>query len=206
LIKPFIKKSSAVVIGPGLGLHNETIRFVNKIIKIIEKVNIPFLIDADGIKAFAKYKRKLNTSAVLTPHIKEYEILTGKTAPDELEKRSFSCQKTASELGAVILLKSNIDIISNGKNTKVNFTGNPGMTVGGTGDILSGVVGAFLAQGSDIFRASVAGAFVNGAAGDFVSLEKGYHMVATDLLDWIPIIIDNPMCHFEIRRGGVKNQ
>lgn len=98
-------------------------------------------------------------------------------------------------------MKSNVDIISDGVRVKLNFTGNPGMTVGGTGDVLSGIVGAFLAQGADPFDAAVAGAFINGAAGDFVKAEKGYHMVSTDLLEWIPRVIDDPMSHIKVRRS-----
>ena len=73
------------------------------------------------------------------------------------------------------------------------------MTVGGTGDVLSGVVGGLLAMGTDVFSAAVAGAFVNGAAGDFVATEKGCHMLPTDLLDWIPAVMDDPMSHLEVR-------
>jgi len=98
-------------------------------------------------------------------------------------------------------VKAHVDIISDGYRTKLNFTGNPGMTVGGTGDVLSGIVGAFLAQGVEPFEAAVAGAFINGAAGDFVKAEKGYHMVASDLLEWIPKIIDNPMSHLDLKRS-----
>ena len=82
---------------------------------------------------------------------------------------------------------------------KFNFSGNPGMTAGGTGDILSGIVSALLAQNVAPFKAAVAGAFINGAAGDFVRKAKGYHMVATDLLEWIPQIIDDPMMHLKVR-------
>jgi len=109
---------------------------------------------------------------------------------------------TAQELGATILLKGNVDIISDGKRVKLNFTGNPGMTVGGTGDVLSGIVSAFLAQKADPFEAAVAGAFINGAAGDFVKSEKGFHMVSTDLIDWIPRVMDNPMGHLKVRDSG----
>ncbi|MEM2445135.1 MAG: NAD(P)H-hydrate dehydratase, partial [Candidatus Bathyarchaeia archaeon] len=109
------------------------------------------------------------------------------------------------ELGAVILLKGPVDIIADEKKFKLNFTGNPGMTVGGTGDVLSGIVGAFLAQSADPFEAAVAGAFVNGAAGDFAFAEKGYHMMASDLLEWIPKVLDDPMSHLKVQKtGGAK--
>jgi NAD(P)H-hydrate epimerase len=109
-------------------------------------------------------------------------------------------QKTATELNAIILLKGKVDLICSKKRFKLNFTGNPGMTVGGTGDVLSGVVGALLAQKVDAFEAAAAGAFVNGAAGDFVANEIGYHMVATDLLNCIPHVLDDPMSHVKVRK------
>ncbi len=86
---------------------------------------------------------------------------------------------------------------------KLNFTGNPGMTVGGTGDVLSGIVGAFLAQGADSFEAAVAGAFINGAAGDFVREQEGFHMVPTDILDWIPRVMEDPMSHLRVRESAL---
>jgi NAD(P)H-hydrate epimerase len=81
----------------------------------------------------------------------------------------------------------------------MNFTGNAGMTVGGTGDVLSGIVGGLLAQNTDAFEAAVAGAYVNGACGDFVASEIGFHMVATDILDWIPRVFVDPMSHLKVQ-------
>jgi NAD(P)H-hydrate epimerase len=200
-IKRYLEVSTAVVVGPGLGLHKETKNAVNEIIKLVEAAKIPLLIDADGLKAFAESKRKVGTSLVLTPHAGEYKTLTGITPPTDLKKRREEVQKMAQKLGVTILLKGNVDIISDGNRTKLNFTGNPGMTVGGTGDVLSGIVGAFLAQNADPFEAAVAGAFINGAAGDFAKNEKGYHMVPTDLIDWIPRVMDNPMAHLKVRKS-----
>jgi len=200
VIRRSLEKATAVVIGPGLGLRRETWETVNAIIKIVETKRIPILLDADGLKAFVEFKHRIETPAVLTPHAGEYEMLTGKKLPSGLRERMESVQKTAQDLDAVVLLKSHVDIISDGYRSKFNFTGNPGMTVGGTGDVLSGIVGAFLAQGVDPFEAAAAGAFVNGAAGDFVKAEKGYHMVSTDLLDWIPKVMEDPMRHLSLRK------
>ncbi|MEM1551854.1 MAG: NAD(P)H-hydrate dehydratase [Candidatus Bathyarchaeia archaeon] len=201
-LKTFVEKVDAVVVGPGLGLHAETRPAVKALIEAMEGAGKPLLLDADGLKAFAEFKRRLNVPAVLTPHAGEYAILTGKGLPESLKEKALEVQKTAAELGVVLLLKGAVDIIADEKHYKLNFTGNPGMTVGGTGDVLSGIVGAFLAQGADPFEAAVAGAFVNGAAGDFVFEEKGYHMVASDLLDWIPKVLDNPMSHLKVQRSG----
>jgi NAD(P)H-hydrate epimerase len=198
IIRNYMEKATAVAVGPGLGLHKETQETVNEIIRIAEERRTPILLDADGLKAFASFKRRLETPAVLTPHLGEYTILTGEKPPDNLEERGNHVKKTAENLNATILLKSHIDVLSNGFRVKFNFTGNPGMTVGGTGDVLTGIVAAFLAQGADPFEAAAAGAFINGAAGDFVKAEKGYHMVATDLLSWIPKVIDDPMSHIKL--------
>ncbi|MBS7606526.1 MAG: NAD(P)H-hydrate dehydratase [Candidatus Bathyarchaeia archaeon] len=200
IIRSYMDRATAVAIGPGLGLHKETEEAVNEVIRAAEERKLPILLDADGLKAFANSKRRLKTQAVLTPHLGEYMILSGERPPDDLEERAEHVRRTAENLSAVILLKAHTDIISDGLRVKFNFTGNPGMTVGGTGDVLSGIVAALLAQGVDAFEAAVAGAFINGAAGDFVCAEKGYHMIATDLIDWIPRVINDPMSHIKLRK------
>ena len=201
-IKEYLESATAVVLGPGLGMHSETKEATQEIIEQVEETGTPLLLDADGLKAFAEFKRKVELPLVLTPHAREYEILTGNKLPNDLEERAEKVQKSARKLGATILLKGPVDVISNGIDVKFNFTGNPGMTVGGTGDVLSGVVGGLLAMGAGSFRAAVAGAFINGAAGDFVAAEKGYHMIPTDLLEFIPKVMDDPMSHLEVRRSA----
>jgi len=201
-LKPYIDMVDAVALGPGLGLHPNTKEFVKNCINAVENAGKPLVLDADGLKAFSEFKRPFKVPAVLTPHAGEYGILTGQKLPENLDERVAHVQKTAAELNAVILLKGKVDLICSKKRFKLNFTGNPGMTAGGTGDVLSGVVGALLAQKVDAFEAAVAGAFVNGAAGDFVASEVGYHMVASDLLDWIPHVMDDPMSHMKVRKQG----
>ncbi len=201
-IKPYLGMVDAVVMGPGMGLQPETEVFVTLCANEVERAGKPLLLDADGLKAFAKFKRPLQTPLVLTPHAGEYTILTGETLPDNLEDRVAAVQKNAKKLNATILVKGKIDVICSPERQKLNFTGNPGMTVGGTGDVLSGVVGGLLAQHVDAFEAAVAGAFVNGAAGDFVADEIGFHMVATDIIDWIPRVLENPMDHLKVKKAS----
>jgi hydroxyethylthiazole kinase-like uncharacterized protein yjeF len=203
-LMPYLEMVDAVVIGPGLGLHAETREFVRACVAAVESADKPLLMDADGLKAFAEFKRVLKVPLVLTPHAGEYAILTGRKLPENVEERIAEVQKTAAELKAVILLKGQVDMICDAKRVKLNFTGNPGMTVGGTGDVLSGIAGALLAQKNDPFEAAVAGAFVNGAAGDFVASDIGYHLVATDLLEWIPRVLDDPMSHLKVQKTGGK--
>ncbi len=90
--------------------------------------------------------------------------------------------------------------MSDGDAVRFNRTGNPGMTVGGTGDVLSGVVAGYLAMGVSPFEAAAAGAFINGAAGDTVYAEKGYHMLPSDLVEKIPWVIE------EALRGGTRRK
>jgi len=201
-IEPFLNMATAVAIGPGLGLHEETKEAVKALIAKTEKTHKPLLLDADGLKAFGEFKRRLKVPVIFTPHAGEYNALVGHFPPNELEAKTEDVQKSAIKLDGVILLKGNVDVISDGRRVKLNFTGNPGMTVGGTGDVLSGIVAAFMSQGADAFEAAVAGAFVNGACGDFMQREKGFHMVATDLIDWIPKVLDDPMSHVQVRRRG----
>ena len=123
----------------------------------------------------------------------------GKEPPENLEERVVEVQKFAGTLNATVLLKGHVDVISNGRRAKLNFSGNPGMTVGGTGDILSGIVGALLAQGNDPFEAAVAGAFINGAVGDLIQKKRGDHFVSSVLINWIPHVMRNPAFNMGIK-------
>ncbi len=203
-IQPYLETVDAVVMGPGLGLHAETNKFVDACVTMVENAGKPLLLDADALKAFAEFKRPLRIPLVLTPHAGEYTLLAGCKLPENPKERVAEVQKTADELGATMLVKGQVDVVCDAKRVKLNFTGNPGMTVGGTGDVLSGVVGALLAQKADSFEAAVAGAFINGAAGDFARGVVGYHLLASDLLDWIPQVMDDPMSHSKVQKSSGK--
>jgi len=186
-----IRNSSGIVLGPGMGNKPETLMAVPKIIRLAGEAKVPVVVDADAIKALSKDPSAMrDANCVVTPHGGEFKILTGAELPEEINARAEVAKQHAKSLGATILLKGNVDIIASpdGK-VKLNSTGNPGMTVGGTGDVLSGILGALLAQGSDPFKAAVAAAFINGYAGDLAAQEKGFQLVASDLLDKIPSVI-----------------
>jgi NAD(P)H-hydrate epimerase len=193
IIEAMLSQATCLIIGPGLGLEKESLDTVLKILEISKTHNLPTVVDADGLKAMSKEPAILKgVPAVLTPHAKEYEILTGKklTPPDNIEERMDEIMETSKELGVTILLKAHTDVISDGARVKINRTGNPGMAVGGTGDVLTGIVGAFLSwKNTQPFRAAVSGAFVNGAAGDLACVEKGYQLLASDIVEKIPEII-----------------
>lgn len=183
----WLDRVDGVILGPGLGTHRDTARAVNDILLAVKKANTPLLLDADGLKIFATIERRIKIpKLVLTPHAGELKLLIRKEPSKELEVRADQVKKSAKEYGATVLLKGPIDVISDGVKVKYNFTGNPGMTVGGTGDTLSGIIGAFLAQGFDAFESACSGAFINGAAGDLAARELGYHLVPTDIVERIP--------------------
>ncbi|MCW3991227.1 MAG: NAD(P)H-hydrate dehydratase [Candidatus Bathyarchaeota archaeon] len=192
-LSPFLDRVDAVAMGPGLGLHKDTVEAVNAILGEIEDKGLPVLLDADALKGFAEEKRKMRTEAVFTPHHGEFKILTGKAAEGSLEEKGETVRKEASRLGATVLLKGRVDIVSDGDHVRYNRTGNPGMTVGGTGDVLSGVVAGLMAMGVRPFEASVAGAFVNGAAGDSAHDEKGYHLEPIDLIRKISGVMEDSL-------------
>ena len=189
-ITSLLDRVDAVAVGPGLGVHDDTVEAVDATIEVVEEHGLPLLLDADALKAFSRGKRRLRTCAVLTPHGAEFKVLTGKNAEGTYRERGNLVKKEASKLDATVLLKGNVDVVSDGDAVRFNWTGNPGMTVGGTGDVLSGVVAGYMAMGVSPFEAAAAGAFINGAAGDTVYAEKGYHMLPSDLIDKIPWVIE----------------
>jgi len=192
-VQPFLDRVDAVAMGPGLGLHEETVEAVDTLLDWVEERGLPVLLDADALKGFTQLKRKVRAPAVFTPHGGEFKVLTGREVAGGFEERGRLVQAEAARLDATILLKGSVDVISDGAHTRYNWTGNPGMTVGGTGDVLSGVTAAFMAMGASPFEAAVAGAFINGAAGDAAYEEKGYHLVPMDLVERIPKVIEDAL-------------
>jgi len=175
----------SIVIGPGLGLEETTRRAVVGFIKGVK--DKPLVVDADALKAVALDPDALRgKDAVLTPHAGEFKLLTGTSLSEDVEERRRAVEEAANRMKVTILLKGHVDVISDGSRTKLNKTGNPGMTVGGTGDVLTGITATFLAWSKDPFESACAAAFLNGLAGDLALKELGYHMVATDIIERIP--------------------
>ncbi|MGQ9788091.1 MAG: NAD(P)H-hydrate dehydratase [Candidatus Hadarchaeaceae archaeon] len=199
-ISPELKSATAAVIGPGLGAQPETLEAVVKLACLLrdEHPKLPAVFDADAFKALATEIDLLKgTRWVMTPHAGEFRTLTGLVLPPDLNSRIKLIRKTAQDLGCVILQKGHVDIIASAKgDLMLNHTGNPGMTVGGTGDVLSGTVGALLSQGIDPFKAAAAGAWICGRAGDLCLQERGYEFLASDVINKIPEVLK------EVRNKG----
>ena len=187
-----LKSATAVVVGSGLGTLAKTRDAVLGLARMLkeEYPGLPTLFDADGLKALAS-ERGLPQGMpwVLTPHAREFELLTGVDLPSDIKGRAQQVRVASKELGCTVLLKAWVDVIASpaGK-VKLNYTGNSGMTVGGTGDVLAGVVGAFLSQGVEPFKAAVAGVWACGHAGDLCYKERGYELLASDLIEKLPAV------------------
>jgi len=195
-LRRHIQKATAITVGPGLGGSTKTQLAVRRVLTEIRQLKKPLVVDADALKTFGTLRKRIfHESTVLTPHAGEFKAMAGKSPPTELGARSQEVKSVAEKCGGIILLKGNTDVISDGDRVKLNKTGNPGMTVGGTGDVLSGIISGLLAQGIDAYRAAVAGAFISGAAGDLAEENLGYHLTPTDLLEHIPKVMNDPMCH-----------
>lgn len=179
------KDAKAVAIGGGLERNKSTMSAVRKFIK---KINIPCVIDADAIHALNK-KVVIKRNFVITPHSNEFFILTGIRPEQEIERRADIVKNVATQVGCVMVLKGHTDVISDGMRTSVNNTGNPYMTVGGTGDTLTGICGALLARGITPFEAACAACFINGMAGSLAAKKYGEGLMASDLIDEIPNVI-----------------
>ncbi|MBW2996633.1 NAD(P)H-hydrate dehydratase [Candidatus Woesearchaeota archaeon] len=175
------EKFHVIVIGNGLGLEPSTFDFVKE---VVERLPQPKVIDADAIKALRGVEFN---NAVLTPHEKEFQILTDEILPEGVEKRA-SIVKHYSNKHRIVLLKGKTDIISDGETVKYNKTGNDGMTTGGTGDILAGITAGLIAQSDDLLNSAASAAYLNGKIGDFLLKKKGYGFTASDMIELIPEI------------------
>ena len=190
VIKNLIKKTDALLIGPGLGDAPDSQKAVKEIIELFVKSQKPIVIDADAIKIVGKNHNIIkNSKTVLTPHSGEFNELTGVKLSNNLDERKKRVKEWAKKLGVTIVLKGPIDIISNGIETKLNDIHNEAMTVGGTGDVLAGIIGALLSKGIEPFNAARIGIFVNGEAGNFAFKKRSYGLVATDVIDEIPNVL-----------------
>jgi len=130
-----------------------------------------------------------NKNVVVTPHSGEFKRLFGQIPPENQKQRISLVEKFAKENGITILLKGQTDIVSDGKTTFLNPKKIPAMTVGGTGDVLSGLVAGILAKNRNALEAAAAATFINGIAGKLVQKKLGLHITAMDLIDVIPQVM-----------------
>jgi NAD(P)H-hydrate epimerase len=171
--------ADCVVFGPGLGDAETSLEAVSEFLSAFDGTAV---VDADALAVVPDVDT--DATLVCTPHQGELRGMGGETA-DDWRERADLVESFAADLGATLLVKGARDVVSDGETTRVNRTGNPGMTVGGTGDVLAGATGA-LACVLDPLEAAALGAYANGRAGDLVVDGRGYGLTATDLLDALP--------------------
>ncbi|AXI24962.1 bifunctional ADP-dependent NAD(P)H-hydrate dehydratase/NAD(P)H-hydrate epimerase [Methanofervidicoccus sp. A16] len=165
-----------VILGSGLGTNDDTKEFVNGYLNEIGDKKV--VIDADAIKVIDYRDFEFKENFIFTPHRREFEYMgIDLEDPTSLE-----------DIKSTILLKGRYDIVFNSEKIKINKTGNVGMTVGGTGDVLCGIVGALFSK-NDGFISACCGVYINGYAGDMLLSEKGYYYTPMDLIECIPKVL-----------------
>lgn len=178
-----LPQMDAVLVGPGLGQSGGTLAVVRA---VLEKAECPVVVDADGINVLSAHRdllRGRKSPTILTPHDGEFARLGGVIGED----RMAAAADLAHDLGCVVLLKGHETCITDGTDGYLNPTGNPGMAVGGSGDVLAGVITALLGAGLPPLEAAACGAWLHGAAGDRCAAELGqYGMLPTDMLSALP--------------------
>lgn len=181
-----LPKMDAVLIGPGLGQSEGTNSLLEAVLTYFAG---PVVVDADGINLLGRNKdvlrgRKFPT--ILTPHPGEFVRIGGNVAAD----RVFAAAEVAEQLHCIVVLKGHHTVITDGVLCYQNTTGNPGMAVGGSGDVLAGMITALLGQGIAPLEAAACGAWLHGAAGDLCAEHLGqYAMLPSDMLEYLPRLL-----------------
>ncbi len=189
-IMKMLKDADSAVIGPGISTHNETVDLIHR---LVQRIEIPFTLDADALNAMSEAEDdgiwdKIKAPCVITPHFGELSRLLKTPIPKLKDKRLTHCKKWAKKFGCALVLKGAPTIIvSSDSPVYINGSGNDGLATAGSGDVLSGLIGGFLAQGLEALDAARLGVFVHGLAADIaVSNTNKYNLLASDLLDYLP--------------------
>lgn len=195
-----VEGCKAVVLGCGLSQNQDT---VNLVLSLLDQIDKPCLLDADGLNALSKHPDKLTNghNFVLTPHPKELSRLLGISVEEILHDRISAVLTAAEKFGCTVVLKGAYSLVASHDGTLfINPTGNSGMSTAGAGDVLSGIIGGLLAQGLSPFDAAISGVYIHGRAGD-LALQRhntlkqqdeivlaglSQLMVASDILEYIP--------------------
>ena len=179
----------SVVLGGGIGRSEGAQKVV---LEYLSKVSVPVVIDADAIAPIRGNEDVLkNKECIITPHYNEFFRLTDRDIYDlPLDEKIKTVKEEAGRIGATILLKGRVDIISNGDEVAVNRVGSPYLTVGGCGDTLAGITGALVARRVPIMKAAGAAAYINSKAGSLAADEMKDSLVATDLIEAISKVIN----------------
>jgi NAD(P)H-hydrate epimerase len=188
ILERLIPTASLVAVGPGLG-QSDGVRGLIRF--LISETDRPLVIDADGLNALAAQRELLEglgRPVILTPHPGEFARLSGKDVAEvQSDRVSHAAALAAVSEPLIVVLKGAGTVVTDGHRCYVNATGNPGMATGGTGDVLTGVIAALLAQHLPAFEAAQLGVFIHGLAGDIARDHHGeVGMIAGDMVDALP--------------------
>ena len=195
------ENADAVLIGPGAGIDEDTSKLFNVLVTKIKK---PIVLDADALKQVEMSLIKNREDIVLTPHISEFKSFFKVNDNLKLDIDSYDFkhvnenitkfQQITRQIKGSVIVKGQYDLILSGTKFRINRSGNAGMTVGGTGDALSGIATSLLSQGLNTFDSACLAIFINGLAGDEAFKVKGNGFSATDLVSYIGSVIKNGLC------------
>ena len=171
----------------GMGLAVENIEALKLLIKSLIERDVRLSLDASALRKEILPIIK-GKNVVVTPHSGEFERIFGEKIPSNKKTRISTLEKLAKKNSITILLKGQDDIITNGVITLINSKKTPAMTVGGTGDVLSGIVASMLSRNRNVLESTASAAFLNGQAGKIIQKQFGTHMIASDLIDVLPLV------------------
>jgi NAD(P)H-hydrate epimerase len=180
------RSATCMAVGPGLGRSTGLDELVPAIYR---NLTIPMVVDADGLNALADDRTGCASPGgprILTPHPGEFRRLTRSADTDRTALVQMA-ESLAAQHQVVVVLKGHRSVITDGRRTVTNATGNPGMATGGAGDVLTGVITALVCQNLTPFDAAYLGCHLHGLAGDLAACQLGFHsLIATDLVEWLP--------------------
>jgi NAD(P)H-hydrate epimerase len=182
------KKVDCVLLGCGAGDKEETKIALNLLAKKLGELKKPMVMDADALKLVDKELVKNQENLIITPHRGEFKAFFQKESPNirfDFKEKISAFQSLSQQIKGTTLLKGKLDMIFNGKKFRLNKTGSPGMTVGGTGDCLAGLVAALYSQGHSAWDSACLGAFINGRAGEMAQNKWGYNFTASKMIEFL---------------------
>ncbi len=185
-LKGWLPRVDSIAMGPGLGPQNP--EDLENSVKVLKGLTRGLVLDADALRPSVLEAAK-GSGTVVTPHAGEFERLFSVKLPENLEGRIELAAEKAGTHGLTVLLKGSTDIVTDGSQVGLNTTHSPSMTVGGTGDVLTGVTAAMIAKGLSPFEAGCCAAYINGAAGVEATSELGLHIAASDVADRIASVM-----------------
>ncbi|MDJ0270366.1 MAG: NAD(P)H-hydrate dehydratase [Aigarchaeota archaeon] len=185
-IRAVLQDITAAAIGPGLARGSE--KGLIRLIDLLIEGGVPLALDATALHPDILPKIR-GRPCVLTPHAGEFRRVFGREAGNTLDERIKTVHEEAKNNGLVILLKGVVDVISDGSIVVLNKVGSPAMTVGGSGDVLCGLVAGLMARAASPLEAAIAAARVNGIAGERAAQLKGMHITPEDIINEIPNVL-----------------